>query len=525
MAVALSTAVYTAYVMQTMRAEAEQELKQRAERLAAVLSQALARPLFDINSAAVASVVDAAGAAPEVLVLRVLAPNGSELASYVSPHSEPVSAIKVHRDISFSDASRSYPVGAIDLAFSRKQIDQELQRQLFNTMAANLLLALAIVLSIFMVGRKAAQPFADIQLGLEKLTRGETDIELSGLARQDQVGRLSGAVLRFRDTLTRLHAAERELRELNSGLERRVTEHALEAGRVLQAARADQAGLQAVADTLRESLARLEQDLTERREREQKLQAASAMAEAASIAKSEFLINMSRTIRAPLNAISDQARLALGGELAPAQQEAVARIQHDALALLGIVNHVMDYARIDAGLLELRQSSFVLDDVLAGVAALAAPRAAEKQLAWIVRVAPEVPRHLVGDALRLEQVLANLACNAVQFTDRGELELSCSVLETKAGQAGTVRLRFAVRDTGIGMSAPQKARLFRAFTPAADPAPRRPDQGGAGLGLAISQQLVRLMGGKIDVASEPGRGSTFQFNLVFTVLQHEKTPH
>jgi signal transduction histidine kinase len=522
--VALSTAVYTAYVMQTMRAEAEQELKQRAERLAAVLSQALARPLFDINSAAVASVVDASGAAPEVLVLRVLAPNGSELASYVSPHSDPVAAIRVHRDISFSDASRSYPVGAIDLAFSRKQIDQELQRQLFNTMAANLLLALAIVVSIFMVGRKAAQPFADIQLGLEKLTRGETDIELSGLARQDQVGRLSGAVLRFRDTLTRLHAAERELRELNSGLERRVTEHALEAGRVLQAARADQAGLQAVADTLRESLARLEQDLSERREREQKLQAANAMAEAASIAKSEFLINMSREIRAPMNAISDLARQALAGD---GPQEAVVRIQRDALALLGIINHVMDYAKIDAGLLELRQSPFVLDEVLAGVAAQAAPRAAEKQLAWIVRVAPEVPRHLVGDALRLEQVLANLAGNAVKFTDRGELELSCSVLETKAGHAGgagTVRLRFAVRDTGIGMSAPQKARLFRAFSPAADGAPRRPGEGGAGLGLAISQQLVRLMGGKIDVASEPGRGSTFQFNLAFAVLQHEKTP-
>ena len=155
--VAVSTAIYTTYVMQTLKSEAEQNIRERAERLAAVLSQALARPLFDINSAAVSSVVDASGATPEVLVLRVLAPNGAELASYVSPLHEPVAAIKVHRDISFTDARRSYAVGSIDLAFSRQQIDQDLRRQIYNTVAANLLLALGIVLSIFVVGRRAAR--------------------------------------------------------------------------------------------------------------------------------------------------------------------------------------------------------------------------------------------------------------------------------------------------------------------------------------------------------------------------------
>jgi hypothetical protein len=188
LAVALSTAIYTTYVMRTLRSEAEQNLRERAERLAAVLSQALARPLFDINSAAVSSVVDASGATPEVLVLRVLGPNGAELASYVSPMKEPVATIHVHRDISYSDARRSYPVGAIDLAYSRQQMDADLQRQVLNTVVANLLLALGIVLSIFIVGRRAARPFADIRIGLEKLTRGETDIKLSGVGRDDQVG-------------------------------------------------------------------------------------------------------------------------------------------------------------------------------------------------------------------------------------------------------------------------------------------------------------------------------------------------
>ena len=182
-AVALSTAVYTTYVMQTLRSEAEQNLRERAERLAAVLSQALARPLFDINSAAVNSVVDASGATPEVLVLRVLAPNGAELASYVSPLKDPVASIRVHREIQFSDARRNYPVGAIELAYSRQQMDTDLKRQIFNTVAANLLLAASIVLSIFIVGRRTARPFADIRIGLEKLTRGETDIALSGVGR------------------------------------------------------------------------------------------------------------------------------------------------------------------------------------------------------------------------------------------------------------------------------------------------------------------------------------------------------
>ncbi|MEO5933889.1 MAG: hypothetical protein ABIQ08_10100, partial [Duganella sp.] len=152
-ALALSTAIYTTYVMQTLRTEAEQNLRERAERLTAVLSQALARPLFDINSAAVSSVVDASGATPEVLVLRVLAPNGAEMASYVSPLREPVAAIHVRRDISFSDARRTYQLGYIELAFSRQKMDEDLRRRIVDTVAANLLLALGIGLSIFVVAR------------------------------------------------------------------------------------------------------------------------------------------------------------------------------------------------------------------------------------------------------------------------------------------------------------------------------------------------------------------------------------
>jgi PAS domain S-box-containing protein len=609
LAVAISTAIYTTYVMQALRSEAEQNLRERAERLTDVLSKALARPLFDINSAAISSVVDASGATPEVLVLRVLAPNGAELASYVSPLREPVATIKVHRDITFSDVRRSYPVGSIDLAYSRQQMDGDLQRQIINTVAANLLLALGIVLSIFIVGRRAARPFADIQAGLEKLTRGETDITLSGLGREDQVGRLSDAVLRFRDALTRLREAEHALRDLNSDLELRINARTAELTATAKMARDSQAKLQTIVDTALDAVVRMDpagrivgwntqaervfgwsrdealglelektiipsryrydhrrgmqrhlaggggevlntrievyalrrngeefpielsitqvkteerdsyefcafiRDISDRREREQKLVNANVLAESANIAKSEFLANMSHEIRTPMSAVIGMAYLALRTEMTAKQHDYISRIHRAALSLLGIINDILDFSKIEAGRLEVEAIPFDLEDVLAHVNSVTAQRAADKRLQYLVEVPPEVPRHLVGDPLRLGQVLVNLVNNAVKFTAEGELELQCVMLgEPREGKA---TLRFSVRDTGIGMTQPQKARLFRAFSQANGSTTRH--YGGTGLGLSISQQLVRLMGGNIEVESEIDQGSTFRFDLRFTL--------
>ncbi|MYM68091.1 response regulator [Pseudoduganella sp. FT55W] len=605
---AISTAIYTTYVMRTLRSEAEQNLRERAERLAAVLSQALARPLFDINSAAVSSVVDASGATPEVLVLRVLGPNGAELASYVSPMKVPVSSIHVRREIQFSDARRSYPVGSIDLAYSRQQMDADLQRQIVNTVAANLLLALGIVLSIFIVGRRAARPFADIRIGLEKLTRGETDIKLSGVGRADQVGRLSDAVLRFRDTLTRLRDAERELRDLNAELEQRISIRTAELTRTTQQARDSQAKLQTIVDTALDAVVRMDldgrivgwnrqaevifgwpreealgleldktiipprfryehkrgmqrymsggssgvldtrievyalrrngeefpielaitqvkieerdsfefcafiRDISERREREQKLVNANVMAEAANIAKSEFLANMSHEIRTPMSAVIGMAYLALRTEMTPKQHDYISKIHRAALTLLGIINDILDFSKIEAGRLEVEAIPFSLEDVLVNVNSVTAQRAADKRLTYVIGVAPEVPRYLVGDPLRLGQVLINLVNNAVKFTLEGKLELRCELHKQREDK---VILRFTVSDTGIGMTPQQKSRLFRAFSQANGSTTRQ--YGGTGLGLSISQQLVRLMGGDIEVESEVDQGSTFQFDLPFAL--------
>jgi signal transduction histidine kinase/DNA-binding response OmpR family regulator/HPt (histidine-containing phosphotransfer) domain-containing protein len=496
LAVALTTALYTTYAAHVQRAEAEQQLHERAEHLASVLAQTLARPLFDINSAAVASVVDAMQATPEVLMLRVLAPGGEQLASFNAERAgsagpagrEPAAdAITVRRSVEYRDARRSYPVGTLELAFSRQQVELQLRRQIAHSVMANLVLALAIVISILLVGRKVIRPFTDIQNALEKLTEGDVDITLSGIQRVDQVGRLSKAVHSFRDTLTRLGQAEHELRELNSHLEHKIAERTAELTRTAQLASDSQ----------------------------KQLVKANELAEAANVAKSEFLANMSHEIRTPMSAIIGMAYLALRTGLTPKQHDYVNKIHRAAMSLLAIINDILDFSKIEAGRLEVEQVPFFLDDVLANVASVTSQRAADKQLEYLFHVPPSIPRHLVGDPLRLEQVLINLVNNAVKFTPAGELEMSCARLDTpQPGRPDrTALLRFSVRDTGIGMTPEQMGKLFQAFSQANGSTTR--EYGGTGLGLSISQQLVELMGGQITVESAPDRGSIFRFDLEF----------
>jgi len=490
LAVALSTGVFTTYTLHALRVEADVKLQERIERQATVLSHALARPLFDINSAAVSSVVDALGATPEVQTLRVLAPDGTLLAALANRDSGET-AVRVRRRITYNDGSRAYPVGAIELAFSRQQIDEDLRGQIIHTAAANILLTLAIVACVFVVGRRMSEPFADIQDSLEKLARGETDIRLSGIGRRDKVGRLSSAVRSFRDTLNRLRQAE----QVTNGLLR-------EKSRIEQ--------------QLRELNEDLEQKIAARTE---ELTQSNLRAEAANVAKSEFLANMSHEIRTPMSAIIGMAYLALRTDLNPKQQDYVGKIHRAALSLLGIINDILDFSKIEAGKLEVEQVPFCLDDVLSNVASVTSQRAADKQLEYLFHVPHAVPRQLVGDPLRLGQVLINLVNNAVKFTPSGELQLSC--IPQRGAQKDKVRLRFAVRDTGIGISEEQQAKLFRAFSQANGSTTR--EYGGTGLGLSISQQLVGLMGGCIAVESAPGAGSTFHFDLDFALSGEPET--
>ena len=242
------------------------------------------------------------------------------------------------------------------------------------------------------------------------------------------------------------------------------------------------------------------------------LEAARGRAEAATRAKSEFLANMSHEIRTPMNAVIGLSQLALRTSLDARQRDYLGKIKSSATALLGIINDILDFSRVEAGRMSLEKVGFSLNTVLDNVANVTATRAAEKGLELLFRVDPEVPTHLVGDPLRLGQVLLNLVNNAVKVTEGGEVVVSARVVEPLKE---AVRIEFAVRDTGIGMDPEQISRLFQPFSQADTSTTRR--YGGSGLGLAISRQIAELMGGGIAVRSKAGAGSTFTLTVTLGV--------
>ncbi len=251
-------------------------------------------------------------------------------------------------------------------------------------------------------------------------------------------------------------------------------------------------------------------DIEDRKRAEERLTKAINDADSANRAKSDFLARMSHEIRTPINAIIGLSHLTLKTELDKRQRNYLDNITNASHSLLGVINDILDFSKIEAGKLELESIPFDLENVLRNLADIVTLRAEEKNLEIIYRFAPDVPFKLVGDPVKLNQILINLANNAIKFTGRGEIVLSVEL----AGQHGDrVELRFSVSDTGIGIETDLLPSLFESFTQADGTTTRR--FGGTGLGLAICKRLAVMLGGRITAESVVGRGSTFTFTSMF----------
>jgi len=257
------------------------------------------------------------------------------------------------------------------------------------------------------------------------------------------------------------------------------------------------------------------EEMIEKRTVELKL--AKEIAEAAASAKSEFLANMSHEIRTPMNAIIGFSGLALKTDLTTKQYDYLKKIDISAKSLLGIINDILDFSKIEAGMMEMEAIDFRLDDVMNNIVNIISVEAAKKGIELLSNIAEAVPRALIGDPLRLGQVLTNLANNVVKFTEDGHILIKAELLDK---DEKLCKIKFSIRDTGIGMTQAQLGKLFTAFSQADSSVTRK--YGGTGLGLTISKRLVELMSGEISVESSSGKGSIFSFTAWFARQPEER---